>query len=184
MPGAVAMVTALDRGEGELFRREVEGLYNSLSGGIGMMGIAMNCSAGWSDERRALATEEARTALLGDTPNLMLAPAACRVAGDPDLGPGYREPVQSDRPALFLSGSLDPNAPAPQAEEALAGFPNGVHVVVENGSHETLPAEEVQALVADFLGGADVSGRAVTLPEPRFLSPAAVLEALRAQGPQ
>ena len=175
MPAAVAMVAALDRGEPEPFRREIEKLYNGLGGGIGMMGVAMNCSAGWSAERRARATDEARTALLGGTPNLMLAPEACVIAGNPDLGPGYREPVVSDRPALFLSGALDPNAPPAQAEEALAGFRNGMHVVVENGSHETLPATEVQSLVVDFLGGADVTGRGVSLPPPDFPTPAGIL---------
>jgi pimeloyl-ACP methyl ester carboxylesterase len=183
MPGAVAMVAALDRGEQELFRREVEGLYNSLAGGIGMMGIAMNCSAGAPEERRAAAVAESRTALLGGAPNLMLAPAACAIAGDPDLGPDYREPVTSSRPALFLSGSLDPNAPPEQAEEALTGFPNAVHVVVENGSHETLPAVEVQDLIVDFLAGEDVVGRAITLPVPRFLSSTAALDAARGTGP-
>ena len=175
MPAAVAMVAALDRGEPEPFRREVERLYNGLGGGIGMMGVAMNCSAGWSAERFARATDEARTALLGGAPNLMLAAEACAIAGNPDLGPGYREPIASDRPALFLSGSLDPNAPPAQAEEALTGFPNGVHVVVENGSHETLPAEDVQSLVADFFEGADVAGRTVSLPPPDFPTPAEIL---------
>ena len=177
MPAAVAMVSALDRGEPEPFRREVESLYNGLGGGIGMMGVAMNCSAGWSAERRTLAEEEARTALLGGAPNLLLAPEACAIAGDPDLGPGYREPVVSDRPALFLSGSLDPNAPPAQAEEALAGFSNGVHIVVENGSHETLPAAEVQSLVVDFFAGADVTGRTISLPLPDFPPPAEILTA-------
>ncbi len=175
MPAAVAMVAALDRGEPEPFRSEVERLYNGLGGGIGMMGVAMNCSAGWSAERVALAAEEAGTALLGGAPNLMLAPEVCEIAGDPDLGPGYRETIWSDRPALFLSGSLDPNAPPAQAEEALAGFSNGVHVVVENGSHETLPAEDVQSLVVDFFAGADITGRTVSLPAPDFPTPAEVL---------
>jgi hypothetical protein len=106
----------------------------------------------------------------------------CEIAGDPDLGPGYREAISSDRPALFLSGSLDPNAPPAQAEEALGGFPNGVHVVVENGSHETLPADDVQSLVADFFRGADVAGRTVSLPPPDFPSPAELLVPPRGPG--
>jgi pimeloyl-ACP methyl ester carboxylesterase len=177
MPGQVAMVAALDRGEPELFRREVERLYNGLGRGVGMMGVAMNCSAGASAERVARAQAEAAGALLGGIVNFLLVPEACRIAGVGDPGPGYRARVESLAPALFLSGSLDPNAPPAQAEEARAGFPNGIHVVVENGSHETLPASEVQALVADFLGGADVSDRTVTLRPPRF--PTAV-EALAA----
>jgi pimeloyl-ACP methyl ester carboxylesterase len=175
MPRQVAMVAALERGELEPFRRELETLYNALSSGIGMMGVAMNCSAGWPPDRRSKATAEAATALLGDVMNLMLAPQACAIAGDPDLGPEYRMPVESEVPALFLSGSLDPNAPPSQAEEALRGFPRGIHVVVENGSHENLPAEDVQVLVADFLAAMDVLGRVVSLPPPRFPTPAEIL---------
>ena len=175
MPRQVAMVAALERGELEPFRRELETLYNALGNGIGMMGIAMNCSAGWPPDRRSQARAEAATALLGDVMNLMLTPEACAIAGDPDLGPEYRVRVESEVPALFLSGSLDPNAPPSQAEEALRGFPRGIHVVVENGSHETLPAEEVQVLVADFLAEMDVTGRVVTLPFPRFPTPAEIL---------
>ena len=177
MPGQVAMVAALDRGEPELFRREVERLYNGLGRGIGMMGVAMNCSAGADAERLERAQAEAASALLGGIVNFLLVPEACRIAGVRDPGPGYRALVESSAPALFVSGSLDPNAPPAQAEEARSGFPNGIHVVVENGSHETLPADEVQTLVADFLGSADVSGRAVTLPPPRFPTAAEALTA-------
>ena len=176
MPGQVAMVAALDRGEIELFRREVERLYNGLGRGVGMMGVAMNCSAGADDERLERARAEAASTLLGGVVNFLLVPEACRIAGVRDLGPGYRARFESPAPALFLSGSLDPNAPPAQAEEARSGFPSGIHVVVENGSHETLPADDVQALVADFLSGVDVGGRTIALPPPDFPTVAEALE--------
>lgn len=176
MPGQVAMVAALDRGEPELFRREVERLYNGLGRGVGMMGVAMNCSAGVDAERLERARADAAGALLGGIVNFLLVPEACRIAGVRDPGPGYRARVESPAPTLFLSGSLDPNAPPAQAQEARAGFPNGIHVVVENGSHETLPAPEVQALVADFLSGVDVAGRTIVLPPPDFPTAAEALE--------
>ena len=43
-------------------------------------------------------------------------------------------------------------------------------LVVDNGFHDTLPEEDVQQLVVDYLGGADVKGRRVTAPPPKFLS--------------
>jgi pimeloyl-ACP methyl ester carboxylesterase len=176
MPGQVAMVAALDRGEPELFRRDVERLYNGLGRGVGMMGVAMNCSAGADAQRMERARAEAADALLGGIVNFLLVPEACRIAGVGDPGPGYRARVESPAPVLFLSGSLDPNAPPAQAEEARSGFPNGIHLVVENGSHETLPAPEVQALVADFLSGVDVAGRTIALPPPDFPTAAEALE--------
>jgi hypothetical protein len=48
-------------------------------------------------------------------------------------------------------------------------------LVVENGSHETLPASEVKALAADFLSGIDVAGRAIALPPPDFPTAAEAL---------
>jgi pimeloyl-ACP methyl ester carboxylesterase len=74
-------------------------------------------------------------------------------------------------PALFLSGDLDGTTPPYQAEEVRWGFPHGVHLIVENGAHETLPAPEVQASVVDFFKGQDVSGRKLVLPRLRFRTP-------------
>ncbi len=57
------------------------------------------------------------------------------------------------------------------------GFPNSVHIIVENGFHETIPAREVQDIVVDFFKGQDVSGRRVTFGRPVFLT----LEQAKAQ---
>jgi hypothetical protein len=73
-------------------------------------------------------------------------------------------------PTLFVSGTLDPNAPSSQAEEVRRGFPNGVHLIVENAGHESLPAAEIQNVIVDFFKGQDVSRRTVSLPRPRFIS--------------
>ena len=57
-----------------------------------------------------------------------------------------------------------------KAERVRWGFPRSTHIVVENGFHETLPAAEVQALVADFLQGTIVADRYVALDAPSFAS--------------
>jgi pimeloyl-ACP methyl ester carboxylesterase len=72
-------------------------------------------------------------------------------------------------PTLFISGTLDANTPPFQAEQARWGFLDSEHLVVENAGHESmLPHPEVQAVILDFLRGADVSGRSVSLPSPKF----------------
>jgi hypothetical protein len=78
--------------------------------------------------------------------------------------------VKSDRPALFISGSLDPNAPAAQADAARLGFKNGVHLLIENAAHEFLPAPEVQSVIFDFMNGTRPSAASISLAAPRFLS--------------
>jgi hypothetical protein len=50
--------------------------------------------------------------------------------------------------------------------------------VIENGFHETLPAEGV--IVVDFLKGEDVDDRHIMLQAPHFLS---LDEAKHSQGP-
>ena len=60
------------------------------------------------------------------------------------------------------------------------GFPDSTHLVVENGGHETLPSEEVQAVVIDFFKGANVRGRVVSFAPPEFLS----VEEAKAQAPR
>ena len=56
--------------------------------------------------------------------------------GDPDLGDDFRGPLHSDVPALFVSGTLDGRTPPSNVEELLPGFPNGRHIVIENGEHD------------------------------------------------
>ena len=68
-------------------------------------------------------------------------------------------------PALFISGSLDSNTPPYQAEQVRWGFPNSVHLIVENAGHEsTLPLREVQQAMVDFLKGVDVTARRIVAP--------------------
>ena len=71
---------------------------------------------------------------------------------------------------LFLSGTLDPNTPPLEAEEVRRGFSRSAHLIVENASHEFLPAADVQAVIVDFFKGDDVSKRKISLPRPRFIS--------------
>jgi pimeloyl-ACP methyl ester carboxylesterase len=73
-------------------------------------------------------------------------------------------------PALFVSGTLDTNTPPFQAEEVRWGFPNSVHLIVENGGHETLPSADVQTVIVDFFKGHDVKARTVSFERPKFLT--------------
>ncbi len=86
------------------------------------------------------------------------------------LGKEYFAPLYSTVPSLFLSGTLDADTPPMKAERMRWGFLRSTHIIVENGFHETLPATEVQALVVEFLQGANVADRHVTFAAPSFLS--------------
>lgn len=163
-----AMIYSLAQGDPALFLRRIERLNTVMAAGISAMTIAMDCASGASDERRALVAREAAASPLGNVRNLYQSQALCDVVGNPDLGAPYRTRIYSRVPALFLSGSLDPITPPFQAEEVCWGFPQGVHLVVENGFHETLIEAKVQDAAAAYLRGEDVRGRRIDLGRLEF----------------
>ncbi|MGE5180023.1 MAG: alpha/beta fold hydrolase [Bacteroidota bacterium] len=165
-----AIFASLARGDSTLFFRRVEDLVNTTGSGISVMQIATDCASGASVERKSLVAREAEKALLGNVKNMLVNPAFCDLVGNVDLGPAFREPIYSPVRTLFLTGDLDGITPPFQAEEVRWGFPNGTHIVVENGWHELLPFHDPQQVVVDFFAGQDVRGRRVTLPRPSFLT--------------
>jgi pimeloyl-ACP methyl ester carboxylesterase len=166
-----ALLKSIDMGDYALLRQDVAGLYNDFDSGVTLMGRAIDCAAGMLPERRLQSEREAASSLFGGVSGISLEPDLCKaVVGDFSLGPDYFAPFYSTVPTLFLSGTLDANTPPAGAEQARWGFPDSTLIVVENGFHETLPSEEVQAVVLDFLKGNDVRGRSIAFQPPRFAS--------------
>jgi pimeloyl-ACP methyl ester carboxylesterase len=121
-----------------------------------------------SAERWKRIEAEAKQSPFGNAANVPFPEARASVAL-PDLGPEFRQPVASTVRALFVSGSLDSNTPAHQAEAVRRAFPSGTALVIENAGHEdSLDMPEVHALVARFFAGEDVSGARLARPAPRF----------------
>lgn len=176
VPVLPALVATVAGGDYSLLAPLVANLHQGFSN-LSIMQFPMTCSDGASAERRAIVAQQSAQTVLGDPSNLALDPKLCSEVDNPDLGPEFRSPVWSAVPTLFLSSSLDSDTPPSGAENVRWGFPNSVHIVVENGFHETLPAHEVQDIVVDFFKGQDVSGRRVTFARPVFLT----LEQAKAQ---
>lgn len=131
------------------------------------MTFMMDCSSGASDERLARIDREAEETLLGDVLNLPF-PAVCEAWGDPDLGPAFRAPANVEAPTLLVSGTLDGRTPVSNGEEILQGLPNGIHLILENGGHDTIddwftiPA--YKDAVVTFFSGNPLSITHITLP--------------------
>jgi hypothetical protein len=153
-----------------LLTETLQDLYNSLISGFTAMQFAVFCSDGWSAGRRQLAQEQASLSVFGDAPFVHLDARLCSEVGAASPPRDAHLPFWSSVPALFVSGTLDSNTPACQAEEILWGFANGGSVSVENGFHETLPSPDVQAVVAEFFSGADLHRKVVQLPPLGFLT--------------
>ncbi|MFT7678230.1 MAG: pimeloyl-ACP methyl ester carboxylesterase [Planctomycetota bacterium] len=89
--------------------------------------------------------------------------------GCPDWGDALREPVLSDIPTLFVSGTFDAATPPDQAELVRAGFPNSGHLIVQfSGYDDLLPDPRVQKRIVAFLAGAQPQDELLERPMLEF----------------
>jgi pimeloyl-ACP methyl ester carboxylesterase len=151
-----------------MLSRLVERRYNEYSAAIPMMTLVMDVSSGATRERDAQIAREAKTALLGNVMNFLF-PEIGEVFGNPDLGDGFRSPIRTDVPTLFVSGTLDNNTPPFQADEVRRQFKQSAHIVIANAGHESmLDKPQVRQAIVDFLLGKDVSRVKIALPPLQF----------------
>jgi pimeloyl-ACP methyl ester carboxylesterase len=168
LPNFPAFLYMIDRGDYSMLSRLVERRFNEYSAGVPIMTLVMDAASGATRERDAQIAREARTTLLGDVVNFLF-PAIGEVVGNPDLGDGFRSPIRTSVPTLFISGSLDNNTPPFQADEVRRQFKQSSHIVVENAGHESmLDKPQVRQAIVDFLLGKDVSRVKIALPPLRF----------------
>jgi pimeloyl-ACP methyl ester carboxylesterase len=162
----IRMIRDTARGDYAMLAAFAARRYAEFGGGIAMMGTAMDCASGASPERMARINRELPNSVLGVMTNYPF-PQICEVLKIAALPESFRAPILSRLPTLFISGSLDSNTPPYQAEEVRWGFPNSVHVIVENAGHEsTLTLPDTRKLMVDFLRGDDVSGRRIVAASP------------------
>jgi pimeloyl-ACP methyl ester carboxylesterase len=159
----------LDQGDTSVLARFIEKRYNQFSPGVSMMSFVMDAASGATKERDAQIAREAGTALLGDTVNFPF-PEITEAFGNPDLGDGFRSPIKTEVPTLFISGTLDNNTPPFQADEVRKSFTTSTHIIVENAGHEIMLVDlRVQQTLADYLRGQDVSKVKIALPPLKFV---------------
>lgn len=168
---AIPLLPALLRGFAEadtaLLARSLEQAYGTLRSGLSATNLALSVSRGWTRRRWLEVREDSARARM-NLVNLQWNPRVRSILGL-DATSEFVEPMRCDLPTLFVSGALDSNTPSEDAEQVAKGFPNGVHVMVENGGHETLPATQVQDLIVSFLDERLPASCRVVLPPPKFL---------------
>ncbi|QOD92430.1 alpha/beta hydrolase [Lysobacter sp. CW239] len=134
------------------------------------MPLAMELASGHSPDRRAMAETQANDSLFGDALNFPF-PMVGDGLGLMDLGEAFRAPLQSDVPALFVSGTLDGRTPPANAEALLPGFSDAVHLRVRGASHDDelwLGNPKIAVHIADFLAGRRVSNAELEVPRPEM----------------
>lgn len=145
-------------------------------GDVSAMTVMMDCSSGASAERRERLRRELEDPrnLIGDAIDGFYL-EVCAACGDPDLGEDFRRPFRCEVPVLFVSGDLDARTPPENVAAIRDGFPNGVHVLVENVGHPSreLRLPEFCRLLVAFVRGEPVEDTTLALPPIEFVLPGA-----------
>lgn len=162
---------ALDAGDTEmivgLMQRAIDPADEVVS--FPTMHILMDIASGSSQDRRDLLNQQAKTALLGLHTNA----SSILETVDPslDLGEAFRKRPVSSVPVLILTGTLDGRTYPQSGEEATQGLLNRQTVTVIYGGHNLfMSSPEVTKTIADFMRGATVDGRTITIDLPDFVS--------------
>ncbi|HET7462895.1 MAG TPA: alpha/beta fold hydrolase [Longimicrobium sp.] len=177
-PRLPALVATLRAGDTRVLAMLAGGIYRDLAAGGGsLFGRTAYCSAPATEARERLALRLAARSALGEVfDNVPESSAFCRRIG---ITPGAR-PTPPRTPiaatALLITGTLDDRTPPANAERARSWFADAKTVIVENGGHELLPDDAVQALVAAFFATGRVDRDRIVLPPWRFLGVAEALQ--------
>lgn len=165
-----ALVWTLEQGRSDVVRGLVDKRYNQLAQGASAMAGAMRASYGPTPWLEARFDAEQDACILRDVCNYFDRDLK-HVWSVPVLGAGFQEPFLCSVPTLFVSGTLDSNAPPYQAERIRYGFLESTHLVVDNAGHEDmLPDPGVREVMRRFFAGDDVRDARVALPRLRFVS--------------
>jgi pimeloyl-ACP methyl ester carboxylesterase len=143
---------------------------NESRRGIGSaMSYMMDCASGQTAARRELIAREAKTALLEDIANF--SSGVCEAWKAPDLGDGFRAPLQSDIPVLFISGTLDARTPVSNAEEYRKGFAKSTHLIIVGAVHSDplfLSSPKIKEGMMEFLRGQPVTATQISAGPMKF----------------
>lgn len=95
--------------------------------------------------------------LMGDS---MLKATRLQCAAWPrgEVPEGFHDPVQSDKPALLLSGEYDPVTPPEYGAEVSQYFSNSLHLVAPGQGHSVTGKGCLGRLVEEFIAAADWRG--------------------------
>ena len=123
------------------------------------MGGQMNRAMQWSvicsedADRYRADPADADTVLGADVAGAFF--AACRNWPHGQRPDDFNKPLQSQVPALLLSGEIDPVTPPPYGEAVLKGLPNGRHLVLRGQGHNVSGVGCLPKLVGQFLETTD-----------------------------
>ncbi len=154
-------------GDGSELQFYMQKRYIEFMGFSGMT-ISMDLASGLSSERREMIASGENSSVLGKIANFPFLDVEDFFPVK-DLGDEFRASFSTAAPVLFLSGDLDSNTPAYQAEQISETFSNSTHLVVENAGHEQIQFHRQTTIAIErFLRGEDVGGMEIAYPALEF----------------
>lgn len=143
--------------------RQWLGTFNAMS-------LAMDIASGASGERLDLVADGERRSLLGAALNFPF-PGISADLGIGVLGDNFRAPIESDVPALLISGDLDGRTPPSNADAVAAGFVDVRHLLIGNASHDDdlwLAHGDIADRIAGFFAGDSMPDARLSAPPIDF----------------
>ena len=137
------------------------------------MPFAMDCASGVSRERWTRIEREESGTFLGRDLDFPF-PEICAAWGVSELDSTFRSDLNSDVPALFVSGTIDGRTPISNAEEVRKGFRNSTLVIINGAAHSQslfVGSPRIKDLMLEFMKGSAVSTSRITVTPIEFDPP-------------
>jgi len=167
IPNLVRLLQDIPNGNYELLRFYIEKRYREFMTIPGMH-LSMDLASGYDDNRMNEIEQEAKQSLFSSVNNFPYIHIK-DFWPSTDLGTNFREAFTTETPTLLVSGSLDTNTPAYQAEEIKQKFTNATHLIVENAGHEQIVwHREFKQTVVKFLNGDRNLPNSLSFPKLKF----------------
>ncbi len=141
-------------------------LYFRYNQSVNLMAVLTDCTSGGTLERRALVSEQAKDAILGDVLNNVIFEVSDQLPlqdVSAELEPNFKSRV----PLLLICGSQDARTPLRNAREIMANFEQGRLLTIKYGSHDLY--REVLDTLAPIMMGYLSADDPVTYPLPKEL---------------
>jgi len=119
--------------------------------------IGMQLSVVCSEDADLLRVDPADAGTLMGTQFVETLLAQCAAWPKGQRPADFKQPVQSDRPVLLLSGEFDPVTPPRYGDAVLAHLPNGRHIVAKGQGHNVMGVGCMPRVMARFVANPDAA---------------------------
>lgn len=163
IPTLFKLLYQMDQGDYGLLNYYAAKRYKEFLA-IPAMSFSMDLASGGSEERLQEIAKQEQESMFGKVNNFPFLDLH-GVWPINDLGEDFRTAPKTDVPVLLLSGALDINTPAYQADSLALSLSNSTHLVVKNAGHEQIKNlwDTMKAMMA-FMNGEDVSEVELSYP--------------------